>query len=388
MKFISASLKQILSNSDSRNIFLFLCVNLAFMFVEMLYGVWSNSLGLISDACHMLFDCVALAIGLLAAVIAKWDATQNFTYGYGRVQVLSGFVNGIFLVYIGCSIFREAVHRIIDPPQIQIDKLLFVSAAGLCVNLFGMFAFSHAHSHGGEACSGHGSSNKSGGGHSHAHGQSHDDHDHDHDHDHGHGHGHGQCGGGHDHGHSHAHGNDHGHSHSNERERSEISEEAGRDENLFGVYLHVMADTMGSVGVIISTLLIHWFGWTIADPICSLIISVMILLSVIPLLQSSSRTLLQKEPEYMTTQLPALSDKILQIEGVVSVKDCRIWKLDGVSHVGTLCLYAATTANEQTILSTVRSLVQDLGVMNVTIQIDKGEDTSQVWHSSEYSEPQ
>ena len=63
-------------------------MNLGFMFVELTYGIWSNSLGLISDACHMLFDCVALAIGLLASIIAKWEANQGFTYGYTRVQVI------------------------------------------------------------------------------------------------------------------------------------------------------------------------------------------------------------------------------------------------------------------------------------------------------------
>jgi solute carrier family 30 (zinc transporter), member 5/7 len=101
LKFCSHTLKQILSNTDSRNIFLFLCVNLTFMFVEMSYGLWSNSLGLLSDAFHMLFDCVALGIGLIAAVIAKWDSTTNYTYGYGRVQVWFLCV-GVCVMWGGC----------------------------------------------------------------------------------------------------------------------------------------------------------------------------------------------------------------------------------------------------------------------------------------------
>jgi hypothetical protein len=86
-KFVTHTLQVILSSSDSRNIFFFLLVNLLFMGVEMTYGIYSNSLGLISDAFHMLFDCVALGIGLVASVISKWEANQNFTYGYSRVQV-------------------------------------------------------------------------------------------------------------------------------------------------------------------------------------------------------------------------------------------------------------------------------------------------------------
>ncbi|CAD6980019.1 unnamed protein product, partial [Tilletia controversa] len=60
---------------------------------------------------------------------------------------------------------------------------------------------------------------------------------------------------------------------------------------MMGVYLHVMADTLGSVGVIISTLLIEYYGWTGFDPIASLFIAVMIVGSVIPLVLDAGRIL-------------------------------------------------------------------------------------------------
>lgn len=53
--------------------------------IELLYGVWTNSLGLISDGFHMLFDCTALVIGLCAALMARWKASRTFSYG--SVQV-------------------------------------------------------------------------------------------------------------------------------------------------------------------------------------------------------------------------------------------------------------------------------------------------------------
>ena len=71
------------------------------MFVELFYGILSNSLGLISDSIHMLFDSGALAIGLYGSYMSKWKPNQSFTYGYGRYSVISGFVNGILLVFIG-----------------------------------------------------------------------------------------------------------------------------------------------------------------------------------------------------------------------------------------------------------------------------------------------
>lgn len=63
-----------------------------------------------------------------------------------------------------------------------------------------------------------------------------------------------------------------------------------------GVFLHVLADTMGSVGVIVSSILIENFGWNIADPICSIFIAALILLSVLPLLKETSCILLQRSP--------------------------------------------------------------------------------------------
>ena len=138
---LRAMIRAILANSDSRRIFLFLCLNLAFMGVQMLWGVWTNSLGLISDAIHMFFDCAAIFMGLIASVMASWKTDDRFHYGYKRVETLSGFANGIFLVLISVFILFEAVQRIIEPPVMSnMTQLLVVSTLGLLVNLFGMFA--------------------------------------------------------------------------------------------------------------------------------------------------------------------------------------------------------------------------------------------------------
>jgi zinc transporter 5/7 len=81
------------------------------MGVQMVYGVLTNSLGLISDgqpylcsrhaktsahppAIHMAFDCLGLAVGLWASVASTWKPDQQYTFGYGRVETLSGFANG------------------------------------------------------------------------------------------------------------------------------------------------------------------------------------------------------------------------------------------------------------------------------------------------------
>lgn len=77
-----------------------------------------------------------------------------------------------------------------------------------------------------------------------------------------------------------------------------------------GVFLHVLADTLGSVGVIISTILIRQFGWLIADPICSLFIASLIFLSVIPLLKESCEVLLLRSPPESEKELNSALQKV------------------------------------------------------------------------------
>ena len=71
---------------------------MSFMLVQAFYGYVTDSLGLLSDTVHMFFDCVALLVGLMAAVISKWPPSQRFPYGLGKMETLSGFANGILLV--------------------------------------------------------------------------------------------------------------------------------------------------------------------------------------------------------------------------------------------------------------------------------------------------
>jgi len=93
-----------------------------FQFIDYLQG-----LGLISDGVHMLFDGSALVMGLAAAVISQWKPTKTYSYGFGRLEILSGFVNAIFLVVISIFVFLEALERLFSPPEIQSTKLIVTS---------------------------------------------------------------------------------------------------------------------------------------------------------------------------------------------------------------------------------------------------------------------
>ena len=85
-------LRTIISNRATRNVFFFLLLNLTFTWVEITYGIWTNSLGLIGDGIHMLFDSSALIGSLIASVIATWPQNDRFTYGYPLFLVLFFFL--------------------------------------------------------------------------------------------------------------------------------------------------------------------------------------------------------------------------------------------------------------------------------------------------------
>jgi zinc transporter 5/7 len=68
----------------------------------------------------------------------------------------------------------------------------------------------------------------------------------------------------------------------------------GDNENMYGVFLHILADCLGSVGVIISSMLVKYYDMTIADAICSFLISLMILASSVPFIRLTASTLMLK----------------------------------------------------------------------------------------------
>lgn len=354
---ISGWFRSILADKTSRNLFFFLCLNLSFAFVELTFGIWSNSLGLISDSFHMFFDCTALLAGLAASVISRWRSNDSFSYGYVRAEVLAGFVNGLFLIFTAFFVFSEGVERALEPPDVHHERLLPVSIAGLLVNLVGIFVFQHGghgHSHGGE---GHGHSHSlfnGSVGHGHSHG----------------GHSHESKQGHDDHGHSHG---GHGHSHDDPHCHDDHLHTPGKGSSkqiLQGVFLHIVADTLGSVGVIISAILMQKYDLMIADPICSMLIALLIGVSVVPLLRESIGILMQRTPPSLDHTLPECYQRVQQLQGVYNLQEPHFWTLCTDVYIGTLKLLVAPDADSRWILSQTHNIFTQVGVRQLYVQID------------------
>lgn len=340
----------IFSDRNSRNLFLFLLLNLSFAFVELTYGIWTNSLGLISDSFHMFFDCTGLLAGLAASVITKWKANDKYSYGYVRAEVLAGFVNSLFLLFIAFFIMSEAVERAIEPPEVKHERLFVVSVLGLLVNLVGIYAFQHGghgHSHGG----GHGHSH-GGGGHGHSHGHSHDESNHLLANNHGHSHG----------------GDDHHHHNSTSVNVDPIS--SNNSQIMRGVFLHILADTLGSVGVIISAVLMQLFGWMRADPICSIFIALTIGLSTLSLIRESVMVLMQRQPVGLDRQLAQCYQKVTGLAGVYSVQEPHFWTLCSEVYVGAIKLEVSKNVDPRYVVQHTRMIFEAIGVRQINIQLD------------------
>ncbi|WAR63805.1 hypothetical protein PtB15_17B406 [Puccinia triticina] len=118
----------------------------------------------------------------------------------------------------------------------------------------------------------------------------------------------------------------------------------GHSHNMKGVFLHVMADTLGSVGVIISTLLIERYGWTGFDPIASIFIALLIFASVVPLVLDSAKILLLCLDDDKERQVRKALGKLSTIEGLSSYSAPRFWPKDGAAIVGSVHLQLSPTS--------------------------------------------
>lgn len=107
----------------------------AFMILEVIGGVFTNSLALLSDAGHMLSDAISLGVGVLAFTLGEKVADYSKTYGYKRFEILAAVFNGVTLIVIAIFIVIESIERFANPPEIASTGMLIIAVVGLLVNI-------------------------------------------------------------------------------------------------------------------------------------------------------------------------------------------------------------------------------------------------------------
>lgn len=116
-------------------------LNSAFVVIEVIAGLITGSLSLLTDAGHNLSDVVSLALALLAFKLTKVSSNANYTYGYKRSTILVSFFNAVILVASIGIIVYEAIARFIHPEAIAGDTVAWVALIGIAINGFTAWLF-------------------------------------------------------------------------------------------------------------------------------------------------------------------------------------------------------------------------------------------------------
>ncbi|WP_455367395.1 cation diffusion facilitator family transporter [[Eubacterium] cellulosolvens] len=128
--------------AEQKNLLIAISLTSSIMIVEIVGGVLSNSLALLSDAWHMFADLMALVLCYIAGTISIRPATWEKTYGYYRVEILAAFINGATLVIVAVFIFYEALQRIFVTAEVHSSPMLITAVIGLGANLISMTVMS------------------------------------------------------------------------------------------------------------------------------------------------------------------------------------------------------------------------------------------------------
>jgi cobalt-zinc-cadmium efflux system protein len=120
--------------SSTKYLSIALAITIAFFAIELIGGILTNSLALMSDAWHMLNDAFGLAFAIFAAWISSRPTNIRKTYGYYRTEIIAAFLNGLFLWGIVVYIFFEAIQRIQQPTEVKSLTMLIIAFFGLLAN--------------------------------------------------------------------------------------------------------------------------------------------------------------------------------------------------------------------------------------------------------------
>ena len=277
-----------------------------FFFIELIFGIVTNSLALKADAFHMLSDVIAITISYFTSNIKTKVSNKHATYGFIRAELLGGLINSVFLLSSCLSIFIELVQRFFYINEVketmdsEIDKLLIVAILGLFVNLFNMIIFNignikscHAHSYG-------------------------------------------------------------GHSH---------------DMNIKALIMHILGDIIGSIGVIITAVSIKYIDFEYIyyiDPLCSLFIICIIIIGTLPVLLKCLNVLLQKSSKKIN--ISEIRNEIMRLDTVIDIHEFHVWRLNHNKNVCSIHVYIDNLVSVEDSILNIKNILHKHNIHSTTIQ--------------------
>jgi cobalt-zinc-cadmium efflux system protein len=280
---------------------------------EIIGGLISGSLALLSDAAHVFMDIFALVLSFVALKLAIRPPDDQHSFGWHRLEVVAALINGASLFIISIGIWIEAVKRFQNPIDVKSTEMLVIAVIGLVVNVVVAFIL-----------------------------------------------------GGHDHGHNHGQDRDHEHDHTH------TSENKKRNLNVQSAFLHVLGDAISSVGVIVAAIIIHFTKVEWIDPLISILIGVIIFISAFRVLKSALHILIEGVPEGLS--IKEINTRMSSIEAVKTVHDLHVWNLgsDQVSLSAHVILDEAHENEQPTVMKQLKDLLdEEFHIQHTTIQFEK-----------------
>jgi len=273
--------------TNKRSLVIAITLTGGFLIAEVIGGILTGSLALLSDAAHMFTDVTALIIALVAIKIGDRAADQRRTFGYRRFEVLAAAFNAILLFLVAIYILFEAYDRFFNPPDIQTGGMLAIAVGGLVINVVSMKVL---------------------------------------------------------------------------RSGSETSL------NMKGAYLEVFADMLGSVAVILGSILIYFTGWKQIDPILAVVIGLWVLPRTWRLLSESLNILLEGVPAGI--ELQKVHSELSALPNVIEVHDLHIWSITSGQNSVTAHLLVNDTAISEQLLRDATEIVKRHGIEHSSFQIE------------------
>uniref|UniRef100_A0A7N0TDG3 Uncharacterized protein n=1 Tax=Kalanchoe fedtschenkoi TaxID=63787 RepID=A0A7N0TDG3_KALFE len=313
---------------------------IVFIAVEIFGGLRANSLAILTDAAHLLSDVAGVSISLFSVWASSWKATRRQSYGFNRLEVLGALASVQLIWLISGILIYEAVIRILHQQTKVNGGLMFgIAAVGFLINLIMATWLGHNHSHQGHGCGHHLS----------------DNHHHDHEH----------------------------HHHQEQSCVTTQEEEAHLvpnshspvkvlklNINIQGAYLHVIADLIQSVGVMIAGAVI-WAkpDWLLVDLVCTIVFSVFALSATISLLRNLFGILMEGTPDGLN--VAKLEEDLKGINGVLDIHDLHVWALTAGKNVLSCHVRADPRISHLELLTIMtKHCVEIYKIDHVTIQME------------------
>lgn len=136
----------LLDRSISRGFLFAIALTTVTLGAEVIGGLWTNSLALLSDAAHVFMDLFALGLSLAAIRLAARPVSARHTYGWHRAEILASLTNGLSLLLIAAGILHEAWGRFQYPEPVKSGEMFVIAVIGLVMNLVAA-RFLHGHAH-------------------------------------------------------------------------------------------------------------------------------------------------------------------------------------------------------------------------------------------------